>query len=45
LRVVKGDGPYAVPMADRLAAFLGEYREKDRVPNQGRLGICMPARP
>ena len=32
-RVVKGDRPYTIPMADRLAAILREYRERDWLPN------------
>ena len=32
-KVVKGDRPYAIPMADRLAAILREYRERDWLPN------------
>jgi hypothetical protein len=45
LRVVKGDGPYAVPMPDRLAAFLREYREKDWVPNQAGWVFACPRAP
>jgi len=33
-RVVKGDRPYAIPLADRLADFLREYRERDWLPNR-----------
>jgi integrase len=32
-RVVKGDRPYVIPLADRLAGILSEYREKDWIPN------------
>ena len=40
-RVVKGDRPYAIPLADRLADFLREYREKDWLPN--RAGWLFPS--
>lgn len=33
-RVVKGDRPYVIPMADRLAGILAEYQEKDWLPNE-----------
>lgn len=32
-RVVKGDRPYVIPLADRLANTLAEYREKEWMPN------------
>lgn len=32
-RVVKGDRPYVIPMADRLAGILAEYREKEWMEN------------
>lgn len=32
-RVVKGDRPYVIPLADRLASILAEYREKEWMPN------------
>jgi len=40
-RVVKGDRPYAIPLADRLADFLREYRERDWLPN--RAGWVFPS--
>ena len=33
-RVVKGDRPYVIPMSDRLAHLLAEYREADWLPNE-----------
>jgi integrase len=32
-RVVKGDRPYAIPLADRLVEYLCHYREHDWLPN------------
>ncbi len=32
-RVAKGDRPYTIPMPDRLARILAEYRDKDWLPN------------
>jgi integrase len=40
-RVVKGDHPYAIPLADRLAEFLRAYRERDWPPN--RAGWLFPS--
>ena len=40
-RVVKGDRPYAIPLADRLADHLREYRERDWLPN--RAGWLFPS--
>jgi integrase len=40
-RVVKGDRPYAIPLADRLAEYLREYRERDWLPN--RAGWVFPS--
>jgi len=40
-RVVKGDRPYVIPLADRLADFLREYRAKDWLPN--RAGWLFPS--
>ena len=40
-QVVKGDRPYAIPLADRLAEFLREYRERDSLPN--RAGWVFPS--
>jgi integrase len=33
-RVVKGDRPYVIPLADRLAGILTHYREKAWLPNR-----------
>jgi integrase len=44
-RVTKGDRPYAVPMADRLADFLREYREKDWLPNEAGWVFPSPRNP
>ena len=40
-RVVKGDRPYMIPLADRLADLLREYREKDWLLN--RAGWLFPS--
>jgi len=40
-RVVKGDRPYAIPLADRLAVHLGEYRGRGWLPN--RAGWLFPS--
>jgi len=40
-RVVKGDRPYAIPLADRLAEYLREYRERAWLPN--RVGWLFPS--
>ena len=40
-RVVKGDRPYAIPLVDRLADHLREYRERDWLPN--RAGWLFPS--
>ena len=40
-QVVKGDRPYAIPLADRLAHHLREYRERDWLPN--RAGWLFPS--
>ena len=40
-RVAKGDRPYAIPLADRLAEYLREYRERDWLPN--RAGWLFPS--
>jgi integrase len=44
-RVVKGDRPYAIPLADRLADFLREYREKDWLPNRSGWVFPSPLNP
>ena len=40
-KVVKGDRPYTIPLADRLADLLREYRENDWLPN--RAGWLFPS--
>jgi integrase len=40
-RVVKGNRPYSIPLADRLAEHLREYRERDWLPN--RAGWLFPS--
>jgi integrase len=44
-RVVKGDRPYAIPLADRLAEFLREYREHDWLPNPAGWLFASPRNP
>jgi integrase len=44
-RVVKGNRPYAVPLADRLAEYLREYREVDWLPNRAGWLFPSPANP
>ena len=44
-RVVKGDRPYAIPLADRLADHLREYREKDWLPNRSGWVFPSPLNP
>lgn len=43
-RVVKGDRPYTVPLADRLVAILRDYRECDWMPNEGNWVFPSPRR-
>lgn len=43
-RVVKGDRPYTVPLADRLVAILSDYRERDWMPNEGNWVFPSPRR-
>lgn len=42
---VKGGRVYSVPMADRLAAVLSEYRERDWLPNTPGWVFPSPVRP
>jgi integrase len=44
-RVVKGNRPYAVPLAERLAEYLREYRERDWLPNRAGWLFPSPANP
>lgn len=43
-RVVKGDRPYTLPLADRLAAILADYRERDWMPNEENWVFPSPRR-
>lgn len=44
-RVVKGDRPYAVPIADRLASILAKYRARDWLPNAAGWVFPSPRNP
>lgn len=43
-RVVKGDRPYTLPLPDRLAAILADYREQDWMPNRENWVFPSPRR-